>query len=90
MQATLYIPAFTREKPQLSATEVEETRHIANVEIHVERDIGLARQKYPILCNTIPVHYLTKRPSDNLPLIDHIVRVCCVLSNICDSVVPFE
>ena len=37
MQARLYIPAFTKWKNQLSALEVEETRHIANVRIHVER-----------------------------------------------------
>lgn len=36
MQATLYIPAFTKGKSQLSAMEVEEIRRIANVRIHVE------------------------------------------------------
>ena len=73
--------------PQLS---VKEIGHIASVRIHVERVIGLVRQKYPILRSTIPVHYLTKRLSNDLPLIDHIVRVCCALSNICDSVVPLD
>ena len=48
MQAKLHIPAFTRGKSQLSATEVEETRKIANVRIHVERVIGYVRQKYKI------------------------------------------
>ena len=90
MQATLHIPAFTRGKPQLTAKEVEETRRIANVRIHVERIIGLVRQKYPILRSTIPIHYVTKRPGEDLPLLDLMIRVCCALSNICDSVVPFE
>ena len=36
MQAKLHIPAFTRNKSQLSALEVEEARKIANVRIHVE------------------------------------------------------
>ena len=36
MRATLHIPAFTRGKSQLSALEIEETRKIANVRIHVE------------------------------------------------------
>ena len=36
MRATLHIPAFTRGKSQLSALEVEETRKIDNVRIHVE------------------------------------------------------
>jgi len=41
MQATLHIPAFTRGKSQLSALEVEETRKIANVRIHVEKMIDV-------------------------------------------------
>lgn len=36
MQASLHIPAFTKGKSQLSALEVEDTRNIANVWIHVE------------------------------------------------------
>ncbi|XP_049524149.1 uncharacterized protein LOC119453503 [Dermacentor silvarum] len=35
--ARLHIPAFTRGKKQLSAEEVESTRKLANVRIHVER-----------------------------------------------------
>ena len=35
MQAKLHIPAFTRGKQQLSALEIENTRTIANVRIHV-------------------------------------------------------
>ena len=36
-QAHLHIPAFTRGKDQLTALEVEQTRHIANIRVHVER-----------------------------------------------------
>ena len=90
VQAKLYIPAFTRGKPQLSVMEVQETRQIANVRIHVERVIGLVRQKYPILRSTIPIYYLTRKANEDVPLFDRIVRVCCALSNVCDSVVPFD
>ena len=45
MQAKLHIPAFTKGKNQLSPLEVEETRATANVRIHVERVIGVVRQK---------------------------------------------
>ena len=49
MQASLHIPAFTKGHSQLSAMEVHETRSIANVRIHVERVIGVVRQKYSYL-----------------------------------------
>ena len=37
---TLNIPVFTRGKSQLSPKEVEDTRRLANVQIHVESVIG--------------------------------------------------
>ena len=49
MQARLHISAFMKGKSQLSALEVEETRKIANVRMHVERVISNVRQKYSIL-----------------------------------------
>ena len=89
-RAKLYLPAFTRGKDQLSALEVEETRSIANVRIHVERVIGSVRQKYSILKGTIPLNFLTGREHDDIPMIDRIGRVSCALCNLCDSVIPFD
>ena len=66
-QAKLYIPAFNKGKKQLSAQEVEETRKIANVRIHVERVIGLVRRKYPILQSILP-RELLKVKSNSLRL----------------------
>ena len=43
--ATVKIPAFTQGKKQLSGIEVEQTRRIANVRIHVERVIGNISKK---------------------------------------------
>ena len=40
MQATLHIPSFTRGCSQLSPMDVEATRKLANVRIHIERVIG--------------------------------------------------
>ena len=57
MQARLHIPAFTRGKSQLDALEVENTRTIANVRIHVERVIGVVRQKYSILRGILPTRW---------------------------------
>ena len=90
MQAKLHIPAFTKGKNQLSAMEVTETRTIANVWIHVKRVIGNVKQKYSILQSTLPIHYLIKREGEECPVVDRIVRVCCALCNVCDSLIPFE
>ena len=79
MQARLHIPAFTKGKAQLSTLEVENTRTIANVRIHVERVIGCVRQKYSILQGTLPIDFVSKRKQDDIPLIDRIVRICCAL-----------
>ena len=89
-QATLRIPAFTRGKKQLSANEVEETRKIANVRIHVERVIGLVRRKYIILQSILPVELLTVKSGETEAPIDKIAKVCCALTNLSESVVPFN
>ena len=92
VQARLHLPAFTRGKDQLSALEVEETREIANVRIHVERVIGAVKQKFSILQSTLPIDFVMKRTTKPCPLIDRIVhvRVSCALCNLCESVVPFD
>ena len=69
-QAKLYIPAFTKGKKQLSANEVEDTRKIANVRIHVERVIGLVRRKYVMLQSTLSVHLLSTKPGESIAPID--------------------
>jgi len=88
-QASLCIPAFTKGVSQLSPTEIEKTRKLANVRIHVERVIGATRQRYSILMATLPIQYL-KKSSGDIPTVDKIVRVCSALNNLCVSVVPFE
>ena len=89
-QARLHIPSFTRGKKQLSAEDVEETRKFANVRIHVERVIGLVRRKYTILQGTLPIQLLTARRGDDLVPTDKIAIVCCALTNLSESIVPFD
>ena len=89
-QATLKIPAFTRGKSQLMPMDVEDTRKMANVRIHVERVIGLVRRKYVILQSTLPIEFITTRRGDTVAPIDKIARVCCALTNLSPSVVPFQ
>jgi len=88
MGANLHIPAFTKGKKQLSGEEVESTRRIANVRIHVERVIGCLRQKYSILQSTLPLDYMAN--DTKLTTLDMVAVVCCALSNLCPSVVPIE
>lgn len=90
MCAEVKIPAFTKGKKQLSAFEVESTRKIAHVRIHVERVIGNIVQKYPILVSTMPITMLNIGENEDATTLDKIVTVCCALVNMCPSVVPFD
>ena len=87
--AHVTIPASTKGKKQLTGIEVEQTRRIANVRIHVERVIGLIRQKYTFLTGIQPIDFLISR-GDGIPMLDKVVLVCCALVDLCDSVVPFD
>ena len=84
------IPAFTKGKAQLSPLDVETTRKIASVRIHVERVIGVVRQKYSILSGTLPIDFLMTKPEDDKCLLDKIVFVCCALVNLCPSIINFD
>ncbi|KAK3880932.1 hypothetical protein Pcinc_014582 [Petrolisthes cinctipes] len=83
------IPAFTRGKKQLSMLETQDTREIASQRIHVERVIGLLRNKYTMLQDTHPLTML-QRDDSGLTCLDKCVRVACALVNMCPSVVPFD
>ncbi|KAK2561957.1 hypothetical protein P5673_015384 [Acropora cervicornis] len=93
-QAKLVIPAFTKGKSQLHPVDVERTRGIASVRIHVERVIGLLRQKYTILEGPLPTDFLSSNRSGTsnakTPMIDQIIRVCSALVNLCPPIIPFD
>ena len=87
--AKLEIPAFTKGKSQLSRAEVETSRRLAHVRIHVERIIGQLRKKYKILQHTLPIT-LIKRPSDacvGVTTIDKILLVTAALTNLSQTIV---
>ena len=86
--ATVKIPAFTKGKRQLDPTDVEETRRIASVRIHVERVIGSVRNKYTILQDTLPLDYLIRKDASKDTTIDKIALVACRLNNLCNSIIP--
>jgi len=90
MCAEVKIPAFTKGKSQLSATDVQTTRKLAHLRIHIERVIGVVRQKYTILESQVPIDYLLSKDSETETLMDKIAFICCSLTNLCESVVPFQ
>ena len=74
----LNIPAFTRNKSQLSAEDVTSTRRIATVRIHIERAIRRLKV-YKILSSIVPV--------SGINLFDDILLVCAALVNLRDDLI---
>jgi len=87
--AEIKTPSFTKGKKQLSRMEVDLSRQLSRVRIHVERVIGVLRQKYTILQSTIPINMIMCEEITETSLIDEIVVVCSAMCNFCESVVLF-
>lgn len=75
----LNIPTFLSGRQQLSAEEVQQTRHIASVRIHVERCIGRIKN-FSILKSTLPLSMAR--------LANQIVCVCAWLTSFQPSIIP--
>jgi len=91
--AEVVTPPFTKGKKQLSRKEIEWAREISHVRIHVERVIGMLRQKFTILESTLPLSLIRveqNNEEDSISMIDKIVVTCCALCNLCESVVPYN
>ena len=90
----LILSSFNKGKEQLSPKEVELSRQIASVRIHVERIIGLVKNKYKILDRSLPTT-LIKSISDeandcDITNEDKLVTVCCALVNLGSGIVYNE
>ena len=70
--------------------EVECSQRVAKVCIHVERIIGLLKNKYmyTILQGTLPVTLIKHRDDINFAFIHQLFTVCCPLINLSPGVVP--
>lgn len=88
--AEVKVPPFTKGKKQLSQVEVDSARRLSRVRIHVERVIGMIRQKYTMLQSTFPINMLMCQEDETESTLDKIVTVCCALCNCCDSIVPTD
>jgi hypothetical protein len=87
MYAYVKIPAFTKGQSQLKAKDVEETRKIAHLRIHVERVIGNLGGKYKLLTDVLPIEMVLPCKGEEITFLDKIVVVCCALTNMCPSIV---
>lgn len=75
--ATLNIPTFLRQKRQFTVKEHDTDKQITALRIHVERYIGLIRNKYTILSDTIDIVSIA-RFQNGLNIVDLIVKVSCM------------
>ena len=85
--AEIKIPPFTKGKKQLEKVDVDWSRELSLVRIHVERVIGILKQKYTVLQSILPVQFCDGS-NDEVTVIDKVIHVCCALTNLCPSVVP--
>ena len=81
---------FMRGKKQLSKVEVDAARRLSRVRIHVERVIGLIRQKYMILESTLPINMLACHKTETVCCINKILTICSALCNCCNSVINYQ
>ena len=87
--AEVKTPPFTKGKKQLEKVDVDWSRELSIVRIHVECVIGVLKQKYTILQSILPISIIADK-DDQDATVDKLVRVCCALVNLCPSVVPQE
>ena len=76
--AQVVVLPFTKGKKQLSRHEVDWSREISHVRIHVERVISLLKAKYTILKGVIPISLL-KNNSNDICTIDCMLTVFCIM-----------
>ena len=89
VMAEIKIPPFSKGKKQLEKVEVDWNRELSIVRIHVERVVGVWKQKFTILRGVLPICLMVNN-KDTRPTIDKIVQVCCASVNPCPSVIPPE
>ena len=79
--AEVKTPPFTKGKKQLSPCEIDCSHQLSRIRIHVERVIGVLRQKYTTLESTLPINFIMT--DGDTSTIDKVVTVCSALYNCC-------
>ena len=83
--AEVNTPPFTRGKSQLEEVDVDCSRELSLVRIHVERVIGILKLKYTVLHGAFPIT-LVVETDGSYATVNKIVRVCYALVNLCPLV----
>jgi len=73
----------------LSAKEVQDSRELAVIRIHVKRLIGVIKQKYTILERTLPINFI-KADGADISIADKVMVICCALVNLSEPIVPLN
>ncbi len=81
------IPSFTRGKSQLSQHDVEHSKQLSTVRIHVVERVIDHLKKYTILKGPIPITLLKHKNDIDVSNIEKILIVCAALCNLTKSVV---
>ena len=68
--AVVKLPPFTRGKKHLSKADVDFSSQLSHVCIHVEKIIGLVRQKYTILQSMLPVNFIMCNEEEDTSTVD--------------------
>lgn len=95
VNAELITPEFMKGRSQMPAKEVEKSRTISNVRIHIERVIGILKNRYHILDGPMPLRFIKSLRDEaigntKVAVVDKIVNVCAALVNMEGSVVYNE
>lgn len=92
--AELLYPSFIKGHRQLSPQDLETSRKILHVRIHIERVIGLIKKRFTILCGPLPIPQVKSLKDEawdlDLSSADKLVRVCGALTNLGNGIVYKE
>ena len=87
-------PKLHQGEKQSTPKEVELSRQIASVRIHVRRITGLVKNRYQILDGTLPITLIKslsgEAHSSDIATVDKPLTLCCLLVNLGDGIVYNE
>lgn len=90
----LLTPAFIKGKEQFTPQDVETSRMLSSIRIHIERVIGLLKNRFSILKGPLSLKFVKSIKDENdevdMTHIDKVVTVCAILTNLGGGIVYKE